>query len=397
MRCTRLSLLALLPALALGQNSTNSSSAEAYVTGLLGALQSLNLTMLENAAIALGNTTTGAGLLAELPMGNRTIFAPTDAAFAAVPANVSSNFLELSDILMYHFVSGAFNASMFAMSPNHTIMRTFLNDTAVVQLEANKSQVLVAENMGGQVMLLNQPMNVTVLESATYMNLIIHVIDTVLTIPPVLTELTTANISVLLGAAESTMLADPVVASHGVTIFAPTDAALEAALGELGAAASNMTLIQAVLGNHIVNGTTLYSSNLLSSSNLTSASGETITTMANSTGLYVMSANSTAMVVQSDILIENGVVHLIDGVLLNAMSNPSAAMSAYSAATAAGATQTAMETGAVGMTGAAAGSSPSASGSSGSGSSSGAMGISAGAWSAGVAALGALAGGMLLL
>ncbi|KZO91106.1 FAS1 domain-containing protein [Calocera viscosa TUFC12733] len=397
MRCPRLTLLALLPALALGQNATNSSSGAAYVAGLLGALQSLNLTMLEAAAVSLSNTTAGASLLAALPVGNKTVFAPNDAAFSAVPSNVSSNLAELGDILMYHFVSGAFNASSFATSPNHTIMRTFLNDTALVQLEANKSQVLVAESVNGTVMLLNQPQNVTVLQSATYENLVIHVIDSVLSIPPAITDLTSANISELLSAAESTNLADPVIASHGLTIFAPTDMALEGALSALGAAATNLTLIQAVLGNHIINGTTLYSTSLLSGANFTSASGEPLMTIANASGLYVMSANSTAMVVQSDILIENGVVHLIDGVLLNPMSNPSAAESAYSMATGAAATQTAMETGAVGATGAAAGASPSTSGSSGGSGSSGAMGLTAGVWSVAVAAAGALLGAMLLL
>ncbi|KZT57951.1 Fasciclin-domain-containing protein [Calocera cornea HHB12733] len=395
MRSPRFALLALLPALSLAQNATNSSSAASYVAGLLGALQSLNLTMLEQAAVSLANTTTGAALLAALPEGNKTIFAPNDAAFSMVPANITSNLAELGDILMYHFVSGAFNATQFAMSPNHTIMRTFLNDSALVQLEANKSQVLVAENMGGEVMLLNQPQNVTVLSSATYENLVIHVIDNVLSVPPALTDLTTANISALLSAAESTNLADPVIASHGLTIFAPTDMALTGALSALGEAATNLTLIQAVLGNHIVNGTTLYSSSLMSGSNLTSASGEPLMTMSNSSGMFVMSANSTAKVVQSDILIENGVVHLIDGVLLNPMSDPSAAASAYSMATGAAATQTAMETGAVGATGAAAGASPSSSGSGSSGS--GAMGLTAGVWSAGLAAIGALAGAMLLL
>ncbi|EJU04730.1 FAS1 domain-containing protein [Dacryopinax primogenitus] len=396
MRCPRFSLLALLPLLApvLGQDGTNSSSPDAYVAGLLSTLQGLNLTMLQQAAVSLANTTEGASLLASLPMGNRTVFAPNDAAFAQVPENVTSNLDELGNILRYHVVSGSFNASSFAMSPNHTIMRTFLNDSSLVQLEGNKSQVLVADPSGGPVMLLNQPQNITVLQSATYDNLIIHVIDGVLTVPPPLTGLNPSNISALLSAAQSSNLTDPVLASHGVTIFAPTDAALTGALGQLGQAASNMTLIQAVLGNHIVNGTTLYSTSLAGASNLTSASGEPLMMISNSSGLFVMSANSTAKVVQSDILIENGVVHLIDGVLLNPMSNSSAAESAYSVATVAAATQTAMETGAVGAAGAGSGATPSPSAG---GMSSGALGMGSGFGTVGVAALAALAGAMLLV
>jgi len=59
----------------------------------------------------------------------------------------------------------------------------------------------------------------------------------------------------------------------------------------------------------------------------------------NDTGAYVMSGNVTARIIMSDVVIANGVVHVIDNVLVNAESNPAAASSAASSYAAA-ATQT---------------------------------------------------------
>lgn len=202
--------------------------------------------------------------------------------------------------------------------------------------------------------------NVTVVSSATYQNLEIHIIDAVLEFPGTLGDVAmAANLTMLLEAAGEVNLTAPLEAAAGITIFAPTDAAFQSALAALGSAATNVSIIEAILGNHVINGTSLYSPELMSGGmmNLTTASGEPLMVITNSTGVFVMTANSTAMVIQSDVLISNGVVHVIDGVLANAMTNPGAASSAYMSATSVAAAQTGMETGAVGTTPAAASSS----------------------------------------
>jgi hypothetical protein len=77
-----------------------------------------------------------------------------------------------------------------------------------------------------------------------------------------------------------------------------------------------------------------YSTNI-GTGNYTSAAGEPFKFTTNSTGTFVTSANSTAQIIQSDIIIQNGVVHVIDGVLLNTASNSTAAAAAYSSGIAA--------------------------------------------------------------
>ena len=59
-----------------------------------------------------------------------------------------------------------------------------------------------------------------------------------------------------------------------------------------------------------------------------SAAGEPFAFVRNETGTYVISGTVTARVTQPDVLLPNGVIHVIDQVLLNVLSDPAAASSA---------------------------------------------------------------------
>lgn len=77
-----------------------------------------------------------------------------------------------------------------------------------------------------------------------------------------------------------------------------------------------------MVSTQYINGTSYYSPELLansSSTTFTSASGQPFAFSSNSSGAYVTSGSTgaSARIVKSDILTENGVVHVIDRVLVN--------------------------------------------------------------------------------
>jgi len=155
---------------------------------------------------------------------------------------------------------------------------------------------------------------------------------------------------------QSAGLVDIIQSSHGVTVFLPTDDAIMNSPQNLTALSStNPQVLMNVLKNHIINGTTLYTPNFismgLSSTDAISTSGESLGFSTNSSGTFVRSFNSTARIVQPDIILENGVVHVVDTVLWNEMAAPEFASSAYVSATrAAPSSANETQTGPIGFT-----------------------------------------------
>ena len=107
----------------------------------------------------------------------------------------------------------------------------------------------------------------------------------------------------------------------------------------------------AVLANHVLNSTVVYSTQLAGDDgddddgnvrSAVTASGQTLTFEDGDDGLVVRSGNVTARIIRSDVLTNNGVVHVIDTVLLNTELNAEAAADAASSASEARATQTAV-------------------------------------------------------
>uniref|UniRef100_A0A0W0FA26 FAS1 domain-containing protein n=1 Tax=Moniliophthora roreri TaxID=221103 RepID=A0A0W0FA26_MONRR len=277
----------------------------------------------------LNSTTTGQAIIRQvLSGGNFSFFVPTNDALSAIPSSVTSDAETLARIVSYHVLKGNFTSGhnlTTATLPEVTIGRTLLNDSNFVHLEGNRAQVLVwGKNAEGQVQILNQPENTTVQSEVQVGGFAV----------------TANNVNTVIGILNNTQI--PVGdqnqsftsyldsdAIRGFTFFVPNDAAIQAASAALQELGSNPTLLLTVLGNHIINGTTLYSTTL---TNSTSASGEPLTFHTNSTGTFVTSGNSTARIVNPNVLLKNGVAHIIDTVLANTQSNPQAAQEAASQA-----------------------------------------------------------------
>ncbi|KAI5114978.1 hypothetical protein M0805_009179 [Coniferiporia weirii] len=326
MRFLRVSALALcaLAAPAAAQNLT-------FLTQFLQQLQALNLTSLVNATTAVNATSTGQRLLSALSDGPLTVFAPNNDGWAGAHPNITSNADLLADVLSYHVVPGTFGPAQ--AFPNTTVGRTLLNDSDLVFLEGGKSQVLAWAAEGGTTHILNQNTPVIVTNSTTFGNITLHVTTAVIDVPgDLLSALAANNLTSFRTALQSTSLLDTVNTLHGVTVFAPTDAAFAAAQQSLTGVSGNTTELTAVLLNHVLNGTSVYSGDLLSlatgSANATTAAGEGIRPSFNSSGTYVTGGSTTARITTPDIVLWSGVVHIVDAVLFDNATDTSAAVSA---------------------------------------------------------------------
>lgn len=325
-----------------GNSTAGGNGTAEYATTVLAALRSANLTGLAGIAEMISTTPEGQEFFTQLQQGNKTVFAPNDQALSTVSEEVSSNNQLLTQILAYHVLNNTYTSDGIATAPAHTLGRTLLKGGNYT-LPGNRSQPLVLAKSsnstnGTSFDLVGSSSNITVTGNATKAaNLEIYVVDRVIPIPPRIEEIAPQLVPQLAGVLNTTNLLDPLKEAQGITVFAPNDAALQAAQGQL--ASLSQENITAIVSNHVINGTVVYSNNL-GAANATSAGGAPFTFASNDTGAFVTSGNSTARIVQSDIIIANGVVHVIDGLLVNSQSNPEAAASAASSASEAAATAT---------------------------------------------------------
>ena len=268
-----------------------------------------------------------------------TVFAPTDAAFALLGEAAINDLLAdpdtLSDILLYHVVSGTALDSAAATDAVGTTVEMANGDRVGVSakndsLFLNLSKVTATDIQAD--------------------NGVIHVIDAVLMPPADATpsESTIVNIAAaderfttLVAALGATGL-DTVLASETdtFTVFAPTDAAFEA-MGSANVTAlladlDNLTEIlqQHVITDAAVDAVTAYS---LSGNAATTVGGaEVPISISSKRELRVGGAK----VIIADIHASNGVIHVIDTVIVGAAGLPTPTLNIAEVATAAGSFET---------------------------------------------------------
>jgi uncharacterized surface protein with fasciclin (FAS1) repeats len=135
----------------------------------------------------------------------------------------------------------------------------------------------------------------------------LHIIDTVLTIPGSLTDtLVAGGLTAAVGALRRAGTETPFNRAPDLTVFVPNNDAFNA-IGSLidGMAIEQLTT---VLNYHVVQGKVLYSQLIAEGTQLT-AEGASLNFRILDGGLFVNGAR----VVASDILVGNGVVHVVDG------------------------------------------------------------------------------------
>jgi transforming growth factor-beta-induced protein len=254
-----------------------------------------------------------------------TVFAPTDDAFALLGQEVIDALLAdtdtLSDILTYHVISGEVDSSA-AISSAGSLVEMVNGDSVGLSLD-------------GENLLVNTATVILVDVAAD--NGVIHVIDAVLTPPadkgtPTMNIVDTAVaagdfgtlVTALQAAGLDATLADE---TQSFTVFAPTDAAFAMIDPEtLNLLIADTDALSSVLLQHVVSGevnsVTAYT---LNGSSATTASGAAIPVAIN-TELDTLTFGG-ATVQTTDIYTTNGIIHVIDTVVIADVELPTPAAS----------------------------------------------------------------------
>ena len=249
--------------------------------------------------------------------GPFTVFAPTNDAFAALPAGTVDNLLlpenkqQLTDILLYHVVPGK------VMAADAVALDGQMADTAL-----EGKQIAIAADMGNVTLNENAKVIITDLAAA---NGVIHVIDTVL-LPPsdeaamekqdiVDTAVADGRFTTLVAAVQAAGLVDTLKGEGPFTVFAPTDdsfAALPAGTLDSLLLPENKQQLIDILTYHVTPGKVL-AADVTGLTEAPTVLGKNINVKVEDGKVLL---NDNVQVIITDIETSNGVIHVIDAVLL---------------------------------------------------------------------------------
>jgi len=245
--------------------------------------------------------------------GPFTVFAPTDDAFAALPEGTVESLLlpenkqALTDILLYHVVSGDV---MAADVVNLESAATVLGKDVAIKVD------------GGKVFINDAEVIITDIETS---NGVIHVIDSVI-LPPseedAMMEKTIVDIAVadgrfntLVAAVTAADLVETLNGEGPFTVCAPTDdafAALPEGTVENLLLPENKQALTDILLYHVVSGKVM-AADVVGLTSAPTVLGKDITITVKDGNVFL---NDTIQVIITDIEASNGVIHVIDAVLL---------------------------------------------------------------------------------
>ncbi len=255
------------------------------------------------------------GLVETLESGDYTVFAPTNAAFNALPEGVLESLTEeqLLDIVTFHVTEGS-------------VPSTALQAQQDVEM-LNEENTLVQSSAAG--VIVNGSSNVVKADlEAT--NGYIHGIDEVLLPRDIRIALEIPNLvdvaeeagafTTLIDLVESVGLTTTLQYLGPYTAFAPTDEAFEALFAEVDPGSLTEEQITFILTYHVIAGPGIASGDLAPEQAVESANEELLYITSDEENGVVVNGNST--VVDADVEASNGIIHVVDNVLLpNAFLN----------------------------------------------------------------------------
>ncbi|KAF6816075.1 fasciclin domain-containing protein [Colletotrichum sojae] len=245
-----------------------------------------------------------------------TIVAPSNAAFENIPGTQLNGIWNDSDpaiavpILEYHILQGTVSTGALQSGPT-ALRSSLLQDAAWTNVTGGQN-VLVNKQPGDVIVFTSgEGIRTTQVEGdIKFAGGLIQVVDNLM-IPPSRLENTTEafRLPAFLGALYASRLLSSLSSRKNVTIFAPRNEAFQRVAGSL--ADMNDAAVRRFLEYHVVPGRVLASTDLKNGTNLTTLAAQSLRLARSGNNLYL----NTAQIVQPDILLANGIMHIIDNVL----------------------------------------------------------------------------------
>lgn len=251
--------------------------------------------------------------------GPYTVFAPTDAAFEKIPSFLLTKLTtapyktSLSLILKYHVLGSQVKAADIGNKK--------------LSVDTASGLALEVDGSSGKVV-LDGSAKVSMADIGTQ-NGVIHVIDGVLLPNLVQTAIAyddgKAKFSTLVTAVKAAGLVETLSGPGPFTVFAPTDAAFDALKTSIGEDAFKAILadkdkLTKILTYHVV-GASVYAKDVAAGEVATVQGGKLKIKVADGKVAIGDSTNTDANVVFTDVPSRNGVIHVIDKVLLPPLGN----------------------------------------------------------------------------
>ncbi|MGY8879319.1 MAG: fasciclin domain-containing protein, partial [Dehalococcoidia bacterium] len=259
--------------------------------------------------------------------GPFTVFAPTDDAFAALPDGVVAGLLEdipsLTEVLTYHVVSGTVLAETVV---GLTSAATLQGEEVTIEvIDPNRPPLTI-----GNVMIDGATVLITDIIGS---NGVIHVIDAVILPSAIAASLATpedamdsmvvsktivdiavedGRFGTLVTALQAAGLVETLSGDGPFTVFAPTDDAFAALPdGVVAGLLEDIPALTDVLTYHVISGSVL-AEQVVGLTSATTLQGEDVTIAVNDGSVMIDGAK----VIITDIIGSNGVIHVIDAVIL---------------------------------------------------------------------------------
>ncbi|KAK4118182.1 FAS1 domain-containing protein [Parathielavia appendiculata] len=262
-----------------------------------------------------------------------TILAPSNKAMDELyksnfSAHLASDSNLLTAFLSYHVLNGVYYSDHF-INAGAANFPTFMNNYPCFS-NVTGGQVVQGRVKDGGVTFVSGHNTESAVQTYDlhYDNGVVHIIDSVLCIPHNLTgTVVSKGHTAMAGAIRETGVEAAFNHARDVTIFSPSNNAFNA----IGSLAINMAIeeVAGILKYHVISGQVQYSWQIMDGSQAMAINSGSINFRVEDDGAWFVNS---ARVIASDILIGNGVLHIIDGVLnpsnQTATPNPAAATQA---------------------------------------------------------------------